>query len=119
MAILQLGAGGDLALDVVGGVAEGVVDVHDDRLAAGERGLVDVAQARVQVLAAQAVAAGNGRIPYALEDVTFLSPFTVDEGRPRALRVTLTALHTPEDIDGLVEALARTREPQLQAAGVA
>ena len=47
-----------------------------------------------------------------------IRPPTVPEGTAR-LRVTLTALHTPEDVDGLVEALARTREPQLQAAGVA
>ncbi|MBV0892157.1 SDR family NAD(P)-dependent oxidoreductase [Paracoccus sp. Z118] len=41
-------------------------------------------------IAAQAVAAGGGRMPYALEDVTFLSPFSVAGGQSRGLRATLT-----------------------------
>ena len=80
------GAGG-VSFDGSLSTADWVIDEH--RLRDGGGALLP--GTGVLELAAQAVAAGNGRIPYALEDVTFLSPFTVDEGRPRALRVTLTA----------------------------
>ena len=45
---------------------------------------------------------------------------TVLEGKAR-LRVTLSALHQPADVDALVEALARSREAvsRLHARGVA
>ncbi len=54
-------------------------------------------------IAAQAVAASGGRIPYALEDVTFLSPFSVAEGKPRGLRVTLTPQGDGRRFDILAE----------------
>ncbi|MTE01512.1 SDR family NAD(P)-dependent oxidoreductase [Paracoccus sp. YIM 132242] len=40
-------------------------------------------------IAAEAVAAAGGQAPYALEDVTFLSPFAVGNGESRGLRITL------------------------------
>ena len=40
-------------------------------------------------LAAEAVAARNGRMPYALADVTFLAPFVVAEGAARAFGLRL------------------------------
>ena len=41
--------------------------------------------------------------------VAAIRPPTVPEGRAR-LRVTLSALHTPADVDGLVQALAGARD---------
>jgi 8-amino-7-oxononanoate synthase len=41
--------------------------------------------------------------------VAAIRPPTVPEGRAR-LRITLSALHTPAEVDGLVEALAWARE---------
>ncbi len=48
--------------------------------------------------------------------VAAIRPPTVPEGRAR-LRVTLSALHTPAEVDGLVEALAWAREAVEQGYG--
>ena len=45
-----------------------------------------------------------------------IRPPTVPEGRAR-LRVTLSALHTPAEVDGLVEALAWARDAVEQGYG--
>lgn len=71
---------------------DGVLSTEDWII--GEHRFRDTGQALlpgtgVLEIAAQAVAAAGGRMPYALEDVTFLSPFTVTEAQARGLRVAL------------------------------